>query len=327
MLTEEEERSIYNLRPVQQILNLILNDVKELKPMFDLNYRSRYPLVEKVTGLRPPEVLGLLERLALHRILDSSVYDKIIVCEKCSSANIAPKFLCTNCKSPSISKQHMIEHSACGYVGVEAEFLQETKAMIACPGCNAPLRSINAPDIVASEGWFSCNSCSKVSRDLFVIYACRDCDRFMSPRDVKFMNTYTYTLGKSVRRDAIILIEPLRRLAEQLGYTAESPGNLLGKSGINHQFDIVCYDNQTNKIIVIDVVYSNVLVNESHLMKQFMASFDTKPSESIMICAPAVTEVTEKLAKQCNITLIEGVKMEDISEGLKKFLVSLSRSG
>jgi hypothetical protein len=147
----------------------------------------------------------------------------------------------------------------------------------------------------------------------------------MSTRDVNFMSLYSYELSKNIDIDSIVLIEPLRNKLKQLGYQIESPGTLLGKSGITHQFDIVCYD-QHNKIIALDVVYSNILVNESHLTKHFMATFDTRPSKSIMICVPKVTEVTEKLARQCNITLIEGTGMEDISEKLRKFILSLSTS-
>jgi hypothetical protein len=34
----EEKRGFYALRPVQQILNLLLKEINELKPVFDLQY-------------------------------------------------------------------------------------------------------------------------------------------------------------------------------------------------------------------------------------------------------------------------------------------------
>lgn len=329
ILSEEEKRGFYNLRPVQQILNLLLKEINELKPAFDLQYTCRYPPVERVSELEPHEVPGLLERMTSHHILDSHFHEKIIVCNRCSSPNLAPRYLCPHCKSISISKHQTIEHVSCGYISIEDEFLRgnnnntitnnNTNAI--CPRCKTGLRQ-NSPDVKINEGWFFCNDCSRRSREPVGIYYCRECERIMFVGDIAFKNLYSYTLSKSVDIDKVILIEPLREILEKMEYQTESPGYITGKSGIKHRFDLVCHKQNTT--IVIDVRYSDVIVNESHLTKLFGAAFDAKVDRSIMIAIPEVTDATLSLAEQYGIMVIKGTEMKDVSTKLENVMRSSS---
>jgi hypothetical protein len=327
ILSEEEERGLYSLRPVQQIINTFINDLDELKPVFDLQYRCRYPEVEHVTDLKPNEVPGMLERLSLYRILESHFYERIIICQRCSSANLAPKYLCARCKSANISKHQTIEHISCGYVAMEDEFILNNEINhIICPRCNVSLRP-NSTDLnINDEGWFLCDDCSKRSREPVIMYACRQCNRMMYVGDVSFVNLQSYTLSKAIDMNSIVLIEPLRDALVKLNYQIESPGVIVGQSKTQYKFDIVAHkkDNNGNNIstLVLDVVYSNVIVTESHLNKLFCAIFDTKVDHSVMVAVPEVTDTSRRLAEQYGITLIVGNDIRDISEKLKTVAIN-----
>ncbi|MBV9666515.1 MAG: hypothetical protein JO327_00135, partial [Nitrososphaeraceae archaeon] len=252
ILSEEETRGFYSLRPVQQIINLLTKEINELKPVFDLQYTCRYPSVERMSELKPHEVPGLLEHMTSYHILESHLHEKIIVCDRCSSPNLATRYLCPHCKSMSISKHRTIEHVSCSYISIEDEFLiaknndnainegNSNNNNFICPRCKTKLHP-NSPDVKINEGWFFCNDCSQRSREPVVVYFCRECERMMFVGDVDFKNLYAYTLSKSVDMSKVILIEPIREILEQIGYQAESPGYITGKSGIKHRFDIVCH--------------------------------------------------------------------------------------
>ena len=51
-----EQLPFYNMRSVQQLLNLLVYHTKEVKPIFDIQYKCRYPDVEHATGLNPFEL-------------------------------------------------------------------------------------------------------------------------------------------------------------------------------------------------------------------------------------------------------------------------------
>ena len=322
--TKEEEKGLYSLRPVQQILNLLLGESNELKPVFDIYYKCRYPEVESITGLKPSEIPGLLERLAAYKILDSHFHERIITCHKCNSANLAPRYHCPSCDSPSLIKHKTINHTSCGYTAVEDEFVRSGNS-IQCPRCNDMLNP-SSPDVVINdEGWFICNDCSKRSRDPAPIFHCRECKRVMYVGDVTFKNLYSYALSNAVDISSIVLIQPFSDLLVALGFHVESPGIIIGKSGIEHRFDIICRKDSMTPI-VIDVVYSAVLVNNSHAIKLFGAAFDAGLYHKIMIAVPEVEDSTSKLAVEYGITLIVGSQADDILEKLKKAVLSLKKN-
>lgn len=318
----DSQRRLYNLRPIQLILNMLLTrNIKELKPMFDLQYRCRYPEVEYVSQLEPVEVIGTLESMSMHSILDSHFHDRIPVCDKCASANLTIVYLCTYCKSRNIEKSQLVEHSSCGYIDSEERYIKGSETV--CPRCNSYLR-MNGTDVKIQGGWFSCKSCSRWHHEPTLILTCRECERMMSIRDVSFADLYSYTLHEDLDLHSIIFPENIRKSLEELGYQAESPGVLMGKTGIKHQFDIVCHDE--NATTAIDVVYSDTIVNESHIMKQFAHVFDCNVNQSIFIAIPGVTEAALKLAAQYGISIIQGNDARQVIDELKYVLQSTKRN-
>jgi len=321
IVTEEEERGLYSIPDVQRILNLLINDVKELNPSFDLKYYCRYHEIERVTELKPNEIPGLLERLTRYKVLEAHFHEKVIICNKCSSPNVASRFLCSHCKSTNISQTRTIEHSTCGYVCPEDQLVQSSDGQSKhCPRCGLILDLNGGPDVRMNEGWFICSDCSKVSRDPVTFYFCRMCERLISISDIKFVNLYSYSLSKSFNSDTVILQEPYRELFRQLGYQLNSPGNLSGKSGIEYMFDIVA--TKDDKSVLVNIVYSDVIVTDSALVKMFGAVYDCKPSKAILIAVPESAESLSLLSREYGITLISGNDSKLLLETLKEVILS-----
>ncbi len=319
----EKEFSYFNQHSVQQILNLFLKEKKDIKPVFDLHYIARYPEIEYVTDLNPNEILNVLDRLTLMQTIESHYYERIPICDKCSSANILPKFLCAHCKSTSIAKHRLIRHIACGYSDLEDKFQKQNNGMASCPRCNALLRLTPSSEVRINNNMFYCKECSKNYFVPLSVFACRECDNSMTTGDVEFTNIYSYTLNeKSLQVSPIVMLEPLRKMLEEIGLIVESPGNIKGKSTQNHKFDIVCQKND-KKIVAINVVYSNIIVNESNVVELFAASFDCNVDLSILVAVPEVTVAAENLAKQYGITIIQGKDGNSLSQKLKKTILSV----
>jgi ribosomal protein S27AE len=322
IVTEEEERGLYSIPDVQRIINLLIKDVKELKPSFDLQYSCRYPQVEAVTELEANKIPGLLDRLTKYRVLDSHFNEKIIVCDKCSSPNIATRFLCSHCKSTNIVQKRTVHHLTCGYVCPEDQLILDADGVSKhCPRCGVILEFNGGPDVRINEGWFVCNDCSKASRDPLIFFFCRTCERLISVSDTTFMNLYSYTLSKSFNSDTVVLHEPYRELVRQLGFQVQSPGKMIGNSGVEYLFDIVA--SKDKKSIAINIVYSDVIVTDGPLVKMFGAVFDCKPTKSILIAIPESAESISLLARQYGITLISGNDQKLLVDTLKEEILTL----
>ena len=321
IVTEEEERGLYSKPDVQRIINLLINDVKELKPSFDLHYTCRYSEVEAVTEMKPNEIPGLLDRLTKYKVLDSHFYERVQVCDKCSSPNIATRFLCSHCKSTNISRTKTIQHLTCGYVCTEDQLILDTDGRSKhCPRCGIILEFNGGPDVRINEGWFMCGDCSKASRDPMIFFFCRMCERLISISDTAFMNLYSYTLSKSFNSDTVVLHEPYRELFRQLGFDVKSPGKLAGKSGLEYMFDIVA--TKDKKTMVLNVVYSDVIVTDMPLVKMFGSVYDCTPTKAIFVAIPEAAESLNLLSNEYGITLLSGKEPKLLLETLKEFILT-----
>lgn len=322
IVSEEEERGLYSMPDVQRIINLLITDIKEFKPSFDLQYVCRYPDIEHATELKPNEIPGLLDRLTTYRVLESHLYEKPVICDKCSSPNVATRFMCTHCKSTNILQKKTVEHLSCGYLCSEDQLVIDGDGQSKhCPRCGVVLHFNGGPDVKINEGWFMCDDCYKASRDPTIFFFCRKCERLISVPDVAFVNLYSYILSKSFNKDTVVLVEPYREIFRQLGYQVNSPGRVTGNSGIEYLFDIVA--SKEDKTILVNVVYSDVMVTDTPLVKMFGAVFDCKPTRAVLIAVPECTESVSLLAKEYGITLLKAKESIEIVNMLKEVAVKL----
>ena len=317
---EKARRELYNLRPAQQVLNLLSGgEVKELRPVFDLEHACRYPLVEQTCGLEPHEVPGLLDRMATHGILSSTVEERVLSCGKCGSVNVAVRYRCPFCRSFNLSKQRTMEHVSCRYIDAESRFPVKGSSML-CPRCGVEFRA-TGPDARERDSWFFCMDCNKRTKEPTMKFECRQCGTVMSPDDVRFTDLHSYTLAEGIDLGSLVLLGPVIDVAEKLGYRVENPGMVTGRSGTNHRFDVIC-KKEDDVVIAVDFVYSDVLVNEQSVITLFAKSYDSPVGRAILVAVPALTDQARKLAAQYRITTIEGSKREDVCQRVKEALVS-----
>ena len=146
------------------------------------------------------------------------------------------------------------------------------------------------------------------------------CERLISASDISFVNLYSYTLSKSFNPDTVVLIEPYRESLRQLGFQISSPGRVTGTTGIEYLFDIVA--TKEDKKILVNIVYSDVIVTDSPLVKMFGAVFDCKPTTAVLIAVPESAESVSLLAKEYNITLLSGKDPNNLLDMLKEVAIN-----
>ncbi|MDG7024158.1 MAG: hypothetical protein JRN45_06515 [Nitrososphaerota archaeon] len=321
--TSQEVLELYNIPAVQDVLSLLVEgEVSELKPVFDAAHVCRYPEVERVADLQPAEIPPLLEKLASVGILNTQESTYVPVCEKCGSPNLALNFLCPSCRSSNVEKRMVIEHTVCGYVDVETSFRWEGAAIV-CPRCGKTSRT-DRPDIRLKGSWFYCNGCGKRARDPLIALKCRDCNRTFDGADVSLVKVFSYTLGEQARDSSLVLVKPIINHLRTLGWEAERPGVLEGRSGVQHKYTMVC--RKGGKTIAIDTAFSNVIVNESPVIKLFAKAYDSKPDAAVLTAMPGLTNQAKGMAKQFGTHVIEASTNDEVSERLDALIPSLEKS-
>jgi len=300
----------------QLVLGKFLSgELTKLDPVYDPVYGYRYPVIEAIIG-DPTATEEFLTHLHQLGILNREVFDKMINCPSCGTANVSIRYCCPYCKSFNIKKSALIEHIPCGYIDAEDRFKKEDKLF--CPRCRVEL---NKPDVNYRRAgiWCSCNDCGK-SFDIPVpSHFCRVCSKGFTFEDAVYRDVYSYSLNKEVMKEAgmgYIMVAPIREFLQSRGFTVESPSFLKGKSGASHMFDVAATQGDiARNLIVIDLATStNEPVSEQSIIAMFAKVYDVSPDKACLIAIPAMSESGRKLAELYNIHLIEA---KDQYEALK----------
>jgi transcription elongation factor Elf1 len=306
---------VYKNHRAQLLLSkFVSGELSRLDPVYDPKYGYRYPVVEKIAG-DPSSADEFLRHLSEAGVLERELYDKIVYCPSCSSANVSIHYCCPYCKSFNVKKSSLIEHIPCGYIDTEDRFLAEDK--LVCPKCG---KELTKPDVDHRRAgvWCACNGCGK-SFDIPVpSHFCRDCRQNFTFEEALYKDVYCYRLSEDVMRKAAlgwVLIAPIREFLQERGFEVESPGFLKGKSGSSHMFDVTASRGFGLGVTVIDLATStDDVVSEESVIAMFAKVYDVTPNRACLIAIPKMSENGKRLAALYKIKLIEA---KDQNEAIK----------
>lgn len=310
---------LYKDRNVQLFISkFVSGDLSKLSPVYDPKYGYRYPVVDAIAG-DPSSTDELLQSLFEAGVLKRELYDKIVYCPSCDTANVSMHYCCPHCKSFDVRKSALIEHIKCGYIDTEEHFRKDDK--LVCPRCR---KELTKPDVDYHKAgvWCTCNECGK-SFDIPVsAHFCRDCHRNFTFEEALYKDVYSYSLTSEAMKEATlgwILIAPIREFLESRGFEVESPGFLKGKSGANHMFDITASPTEVKRnITVIDLATSaDDIVSEQPVIAMFAKIYDVSPDKACLVAIPRMSENGKKLAALYKIELIEAKDQNEAIKALK----------
>ncbi len=315
-----ERLELYKDCNTQVFLNKFLSgEIIELEPVYDPKIGYHYPPVEAIVG-GTSSAEAFLDKLYTAGILERRLYDKIIYCPKCGSANISVRYCCPYCKSFNIQRSALIEHVKCGYMDVEENYKKGSK--LVCPKCHEELKKLDV-DYRKAGTWCTCRDCKKSFDIPVVTHFCRDCHDSFTFEDAVMKDVYAYSLKEEAKEEAArgwVIISPIREFLVENGFKVESPAFVKGKSGANHMFDIVAYEGKTaRKMSVIDVAMSaENTVSEQPVIALFAKVFDVSPDHAYLIAIPKINDNGKKMAELYNIRVLEVKNQKEAIKALKE---------
>ncbi|UCC58779.1 MAG: hypothetical protein JSW14_02385 [Candidatus Bathyarchaeum sp.] len=318
-VSKKELQKLYKNNKVQLLISKFMSDTPDnLNPIYEPKHGFRYPIVDEIVG-GTSSAEEFLEKLFEGGVLERKLYDKIIYCPSCSSANVSIHYTCPHCKSFDVKKSALVEHIKCGYIDTEDHFQEEGK--LVCPRCRKEL--VN-PDLDYHRAgiWCTCNQCSK-SFDIPVpAHFCRECQNKFTFDEAIYKDIYSYNLTSDAKKEATlgwILIAPMMEFLDNLGFEVESPGFLNGKSGTSHMFDLTAVSaGKKRNTTAIDLATSTEgTVSEQSVIAMFAKIFDATPDKACLVAIPKMSESGRKLAALYKINLIEAEDQDAALEALK----------
>lgn len=317
--TRMQRIELYKDRDTQAFLSKFTSgEIGCLEPVYDPKMGYHYPVVETIIGDASAAQV-FLSKLCEAGILEKTLYDKVIYCPKCGSANVSVRYCCPYCKSFNIQKSALIEHVKCGYMDVEENFRKDGDLI--CPKCHEELKKIDIDHRKAGI-WCNCKDCEKSFDIPVTSNFCRNCLGNFTFEDIIIKEVYAYSLKAEAKEEATlgwVMVAPIREFLAEVGFEVESPAFLKGKSGANHMFDIAAYrGGTTKKVTVIDLATSTEdAVSEQPIIALFAKIFDVSPDSAYLVAIPKITDNGRKMAELYSIQIVEAKNQKEAIKALR----------
>ena len=293
--------------------------VVDIKPQFDFTTELGfiYPVVEQTVKVKGQEAVAILESLTDKEILRRSFFDRLLRCPRCQSINLRPSTHCPKCGSGDIVRGRILEHLACGYVGVEGEFAQ--KGRYVCPRCKLELRTLGA-DYHSRGVLRKCRDCSEVFNVPLLKWRCLKCSSLADEDEIDEVNIYSYTLDEAKRNWLEFELQPKVRFLEFLrkhGYKVTENARVKGRSGAEHSIDMLATrdDGVVTHSVAIGVEIARDRIGLDRIMDFDVKAFDSGVHNKVLIIIPALGEEAAKFASYQRIKVLEPKDLEMLLAG------------
>jgi hypothetical protein len=293
--------------------------VADIKPQLDFTTELGflYPLVEQTARVKGKEAVAIVESLTDRGILRKSYSDRLLHCPRCKSINLRPSTHCPKCGSGDIARGRILEHLACGYVGVEEEFTAKGKYV--CPRCKLELRTVGA-DYLSRGVLRKCRDCSEIFSAPLVKWRCLKCSSLSSEDEIIEVNVYAYTLDEGKRNWLEFEIQPKVRFLEFLrnhGYKVTQNARVKGRSGAEHSVDILATrdDGVIMHNVAIGVEIAREQIGLDRIMDFDVKAFDSGFHDKVLIIIPQLGEEAQKFASYHGIKVLEPKDLDMVLSG------------
>jgi hypothetical protein len=283
--------------------------VADIKPQFDFSTELGflYPLVEQTAMVKGKEAVAIVESLTDKGVLRRSFFDRLLRCPRCQSMNLRPSTHCPKCGSGDIARGRILEHVACGYVGVEEEFTSRGKYV--CPKCKLELRTVGA-DYLSRGVLRKCRDCNEIFSSPLVKWRCLKCSSLSTEDEIVEVNIYAYTLDEGKRNWLEFEIQPKVRFVEFLrnhGYKVMENARVKGRSGAEHKIDILASrdDGVVTHNIAIGIEIAREQIGLDRIMDFDVKAFDSGFHDKVLIIIPELGEEARKFASYHGIKVLE----------------------
>jgi len=283
--------------------------VADIKPQLDFTTELGflYPLVEQTARVKGKEAVAIVESLTDRGILRKSYFDRLLHCPRCRSINLRPSTHCPKCGSGDIARGRILEHLACGYVGVEEEFAAKGKYV--CPKCKLQLRTVGA-DYMSRGVLRKCRDCSEIFSSPLVKWRCLKCSSLSTEDEIIEVNIHAYTLDEGKRNWLEFEIQPKVRFVEFLiyhGYKVTENARVKGRSGAEHRIDMLASrdDGVLTHNIAIGIEIAREQIGLDRIMDFDVKAFDSGFHDKVLIIIPELGEEARKFASYHGIKVLE----------------------
>lgn len=307
------DRFVKNIKLAKLVMRMVKQTdpvIKpELNPTFPIGYR--YSVAEDYLG---KEARNELEKLADEGLLEREFFSKELGCPIDGSINLTVKRHCPNCNSTNFSRQELFEHSACGYIGPESEFMDGK-----CPKCGKELGQLGV-NYVKHGQQFVCQNCGTFfQKPIDKVYCAKDSNQFLI-EDAREIELYSYKVTRRLQEAIIKAVDQQRYISDkltELGFKTDSPATLKGRSGITHDFFMTATTGAgfLKNTIIIEL-FGDTEVSKNDIFNIYAKAIDVGAYGALIAAIPKMNDEAKAVADSYKIAYVEAEDLPTASEKL-----------
>jgi hypothetical protein len=299
-------------RPVSEAVSAKLAEIIEkkitrfepvIKPEGGLTYAG---FSDKDLALQ----LDILKSLQELGIVKQEPVDFIRKCGYCGHHGLLLKISCPLCGSTNTDQGKVIEHLNCGNIDLESYFISADGAGLVCRKCKKRLKAIGV-DYVKPGSYCICLTCNKLSHEGRTQPICLNCARDLAPDELKVEPLFAFIvepqgLSKYLDDSDRELENSIAGALKTRGVKASVDVSVMGASQVEHKFDIVAYQTDSqDPVVAADILKSESPIGPEAVLNFFARCVDVKVPKKIMVAVSKVTEEAQKLADTYDIAVLE----------------------
>lgn len=301
-----------------KVLRALTDDPShEVRPILDTARPEGYvyPSLQAL-GKGVAELRELLEELAKEGVLTRRLVHQLLLCPKEGAWRVRAAVVCPSCGSEDLEKARLVEHLRCGHIGPETEF--ESARGYVCPKCHRDLKLIGK-DYRKPGDFFRCNACREVAYSPGINLQCLTCDNRFTAEEAQRLPLYAYRLRGP---NGLRALKPIYTIAEFLrgkGYEVRTHARVPGKSGVEHEVDIVAEGKQGNQDLelIVGVAVEAPQAEVNRLIELQAKATDIGTRTTVFLAIPRMAEAAKQYAAFHRVHYFEA---PDEEAGLAPFL-------
>jgi CheY-like chemotaxis protein len=317
--TSDNMSGIWRDPKVANLINgFVKGKIKEITPEINLGFNEgfSYHEVETLMGTKGKETVLILENLAKQGLLIKKDFEKILASPD-GEVQLIPMETCPNCESNDLARGQLVEHFACGHIGLEEEFAQGFNQV--CPKCHRELKLIGT-DYRKPGLRYVCNSCHGIFPAPTIKNRSIKTGKVYPLEQLHYINIYSYTLNETYRQKLEFEMEPKKQLIDyliRLGYKVQETAEIQGRSGATHKIDIVAtmddlITNHTVAIGILAAANNDTDVTIDPLFNFDSRIYDTGIDGKMVIAIPRFTAEAMKFAERQGIRVYNLPELRDL---------------
>ncbi len=238
----------------EAIIYIIDEGLAEITPEYDPERGFIYPGLEEVVRKYGYSDIDILEELTRRGVLRQKLYKRVVECPVCGSSRLVASFKCPNCGSPNLTRNTLVTHIPCGYIGVFEEMdIREGKRV--CPKCSLLLEK-PGEDYERIGTVYACKECGYRTEMPVPAYECVACGKSFDHREAVYRPYYAYEveIEELLKVEKDLLKRLISRKLKEAGLSVDVDVTVTGRSGLPHMADIRVVEN--GKVVFVDIISS-----------------------------------------------------------------------